>query len=259
MRYAIISDIHSNIEALTTVLDALSRQSVDEILCCGDIVGYYSNPNECIELLSARGIRTIMGNHDITAAGIRDMESWYVAERAIEWTRAQLTPANREILEQLPRTLVVDNNFLLFHGALHPEQNPEDLHLVEEKDIENSMKALTKHQAGIRLSFFGHTHRVAVYQYLHNRLTSVENQELVLDRDAWYMINPGSIGQPRDNDARASYLIYDADERKITFHRQAYDVSACRRKARQQGLMPDSFLKRFAKRVYRKLGRIIGE
>jgi predicted phosphodiesterase len=258
MRYAIISDIHSNIEALTRVLDSLSGQSVDEIVCCGDIVGYYTNPNECIKLLHERGIRSIMGNHDVASAGIRDLDCWSVAIRAIEWTRGQLTPENRTALAQLPETLVIDNRFLLFHGALHPEQHPEDLHLDNEEDVEKSMVALTRHPSGVRLSFFGHIHRQIVYRYLDGKLSRVEGPEVILDDDAHYMINPGSVGQPRDGDPRASYLIYDASEKRISFHRVTYDVISCRRKAGRHGLLPDSFLKSFTRRARRKVAKLLG-
>ena len=258
MKYAVISDIHSNIEALTAVLESIEKQSVDDILCCGDLVGYYTNPNECIELVRANRVRSVIGNHDIGAASIREIKCWYVAERAIRWTQGRLTAESVAALRALPSTLVVNDQLLLFHGALHPEQHPEDLHLYTPEDVEKSLIALTRHPSRVRLAFFGHTHVAVTYSYRDGRLTRHEDGQATLRDDTHYLINPGSVGQPRDGDPRASYAIYDATTNRIEFHRVAYDVASCRRKAKREGLLPDHPLKTLGKRAYRKALRMLG-
>lgn len=257
MRYAVISDIHSNIEALDAVLQTISGLGVDKIVCCGDLVGYYASPNECIETLVQRGIQCIAGNHDLAAAGIRKLDGWEVAEKAIAWTQNQLSPQNAEILKNLPSTLIIDEHFLLFHGALHPQQNPEDLYLFHEQDVIRTMEALATHPSGMRLAFFGHTHRALSYCYRDHRLTRSFAGNAVLDNDAHYLVNPGSVGQPRDGNPDASFVVFDDESRSLQFHRIPYDVAANLKKARHHKLLRDPFIKSVAKRAYRKASKLV--
>ncbi len=257
MRYAVISDIHSNIEALDAVLQTIAGLGVDKIVCCGDLVGYYASPNECIETLMQRDIPCIAGNHDLAAAGIRELDGWEVAKKAIAWTRQQLSPQNTEILKNLPSTLIIDERFLLFHGALHPRQNPEDLHLFHEQDVIRTMEALTTHPSGMRLAFFGHTHRALSYCYRDRRLTRSFKSNAVLDNDGYYLVNPGSVGQPRDGNSAASFVVFDSENQSLQFHRIPYDVEANLKKAKRHKLLRDPFIKSIAKRAYRKASKLV--
>lgn len=258
MRYAIISDIHANIEALDAVIERTASLDVDKILCCGDLVGYYANPNECVERIRDQGITSIAGNHDRAAAGQKRLESfWHVARHAIVWSRRQLTSENISFLQQLPESRVIDNHLLLFHGALHPLKDPEDLHLDIEEDIRLSFKALTERHAGIKLAFFGHLHVPCIYKYTNEQLEILEAGNLQLDNGSSYFINPGSVGLSRDSDPRPVFLVYDSELAKIEFEHVEHSNDAAIGKARQAGLLRPNFMLVFIRRVVRKICKIV--
>lgn len=235
MRYAVISDIHANIEALQAVLERIETLAVDRVVCCGDLVGYYSNPNECIDLMRKNEIDCVRGNHDVGAAGIRNMVGWDIAIKAIDWTRQHITESNRQFLERLPQTLVVDDAFLLFHGALHPAECGEDFHLNTADQATETLQALKTHDSGVALAFYGHTHRRDIYRY-GSDLEMLPASTFKLADGFHYIVNPGSVGQPRDGTLDASFLVYDAMAREISYHGVKYDVAACLAKARRHGL-----------------------
>lgn len=238
MRYAIISDLHANWEALTATLAAIDELKVDEILCLGDLVGYFTNPNECVELIRARNILCIAGNHDTVAAGIKEPVRFGPrGKRAIEWTREQLTPDNRRFLQSLPLTKWIDDAVLLVHGTLHPEPN-EDIYLTTNEQAAASLAEMPKLMPLSQLCFFGHTHRALIYEQRTDQLTRKKSAELRLKPDASYLINPGSVGQPRDHDPRAAFVIYDNESRTVQFHRVAFDCETAERKAQLAGLIP---------------------
>ena len=237
MRYAVLADIHANIEALTAVLSEVDRQGVDKIVCAGDLVGYYANPNECLDLIQKRQIDCVAGNHDRGARGDKAMRrSWEWARRAIVWTQKTLTQENHAFLNQLPLVRSVDNQFLLVHAALHPEPN-EETYLTQEDRVLESFEALRQDHAPLRVCFFGHTHHPVVYAYRDGRLFSEVNHAVILAPDACYLINPGSVGQSRDDDPRASFLLFDAKEQQIAFHRVSYDIKTPYRKAKAVGIL----------------------
>ena len=258
MRYAIISDIHANIEALDAVLQSIDRLSVDETVCCGDLVGYYSNPNECIDRIRSRGISTIIGNHDMAAADLKRLDSfWHVARRAITWTRRNLSEENKTFLRDLPGTLIIDKLFLLFHGALHPDENPEDLHLENDADIRQSFAALQTRFPSLHIAWFGHMHIPRVYRLTNGKMDELEGSSFQLDPESLYLINPGSVGLSRDEDARPSFALYDSVTNRIDFHRCEHSHAEAKRKAGQAGLLRPSFMLTFIRRVIRKLCKIV--
>lgn len=258
MRYAVIADIHANLEALAAVLAHVRTQAPDRIVCCGDLAGYHADPNECIRLVRAANALGIRGNHDMAACGMKDPGvMWDLAEKTIRWTQHELTPENAAYLAQLPATRVVDQRFLLIHGALHPRENPEDLHLDGQDDIRQSLEALVRHPAGVALCFFGHTHVPAVHRLTHGRVETLAPQAMTLERDAHYLVNPGSVGLARDGDHRAAWLLYDTETSRIEFHRVTYDRVSCQRKTRQAGLVRDPAALRLFHRAVRKLRRIV--
>jgi len=227
VKYAIITDVHANIEALSAVLAQIDRERIDEVVCLGDIVGYNASPNECVELIRRRGIRSIAGNHDRAATGDLDTGRFgSTARSAVEWTRARLRPENREFLRGLPRHLLIDGRFFAVHAALHPEPNDE-LHLSNDARVEASFRQLETGRFASRLCFFGHTHRPVIYE--HGRGTRrVEGASVTLLPDACYLVNPGSVGQPRGHDLRAGFAVFDALRGAIELRLVAYDWQSAR-------------------------------
>jgi diadenosine tetraphosphatase ApaH/serine/threonine PP2A family protein phosphatase len=232
MRYAIISDTHSNLEALSAVISKIADLKADRILCLGDIVGYSANPNEVIDILKNERALCIIGNHDAVACGLREPDDFNpLAKRAALWTREQLTDENKTFLRDLPKELKVDG-FFIFHGSIHAT----DRYILYKEDIKENFQFLEKLTGQPRIGFFGHTHVRTTY--IHDRdVISVDlSFELSLSPSRQYLINPGSVGQPRDHDPRASFLVYDTIEHKVTFYRADYDIAACQSKIMEAGL-----------------------
>ena len=258
MRYAIISDIHANIEALDAVIETIEILNADKILCCGDLVGYFANPNECVARIRAMGITSIAGNHDLAAAGEKRLDSfWDVARHAIIWSRRQLTRKNIFFLRKLSGTTVIDDHILLFHGALHPATEPEDLHLENEADIRLSFKAFKKHHVSIKLAFFAHIHKPCINKLTNNKIEVLKSNQLQLDSGSYYIINPGSVGLSRDNDPRPSFLIYDSITATIEFQRVEHSNETAYRKAKKAGLVRPNPMLAFVRKVIRKLCKVV--
>ena len=237
MRYAIISDVHANPEALSAVLASAAVRSADALICLGDLVGYYANPNECVGRIRAHASVCIAGNHDLAAVGRLDPSDFgRQARRAIEWTRPRLVRENREYLAALPLTALVGNAFVCVHGALHPEPNPI-LHLSNAARIELSFERLRSGAFGSNVCFFGHTHRAVAYMHDGQRIHTLAPDELELRASASYLVNPGSVGQPRDGDARAAFAVLDTVQRRVSFHRVEFDMHACLQRAQQADLL----------------------
>ncbi|MDO8716556.1 MAG: metallophosphoesterase family protein [Dehalococcoidales bacterium] len=232
MRYAIVSDIHANLEAFTAVLEDIEKRGGVEKLCClGDIVDYGPNPHECIELLRLRDHIAVSGNHDLAAIGKMDATDFYPdAVAANLWTGRQLTPTDIDYLQGLPSVIELDN-FTLVHAS---PRNP-------------SWEYVTSPEvAGENLPYFkspsclvGHTHRPVIFRYQGNGGCSMDkfpdDNELALGRDR-LMLNPGGVGQPRDGDPRASYAIYNSESMVIRLYRVAYDIAATQAKMLKCGL-----------------------
>ena len=244
MRYAIISDVHANLEALTAVLQAADEAEVHQIVCLGDLVGYYADPNGVVELIRQRGIRCVRGNHDSVAAGLREpVDFSETARRSIQWTGENLTDGNRRYLASLPLVQSIEEDFVVVHAALHPEPNDE-VRIRSEADAKLSLQMLVSRYRHQRVCFFGHTHHPVVYTMQEGTVTQSSGQKLQMTDDASYLINPGSVGQSRAADPRASMVVYDALTRTAQFHRVSYDCSAARAKAMSMGLIPRPHLLR---------------
>jgi predicted phosphodiesterase len=247
IRYAIISDIHANQEALLAVLAAIAAEGVDKTVCLGDLVGYYANPNECVRLVDAQNIPCIRGNHDAVAAGLRPpLDFTETARHAILWTQTQLMTDTMDHLRQLPVCQVVDNQFVMVHGALHPQPN-EFVRLNTPEEARESLTQLISGYPGIHIGFFGHTHHPVVYELQDDQVSSLPCQTIALKSGAYYLVNPGSVGQSRSSDPRAAFLIFDSSRQVFQFHRIRYDWRRSHRKAEQAGLVPRrSLLRRSA-------------
>ena len=229
MRYAVLSDIHGNLEALRAVLaDAADR--TDDVLCLGDVVGYGADPGPCVELVATRAHAIVAGNHEHAVIGRLDL-NWFnrYARAAAEWTRERLDASCAAYLDGLPLTAVVGDATLV-HASPHQPQEWD--YLVTEED---GLVAFTAFDT--RLCFVGHSHVPAVWSLGSSGPDYGRGEvSVTLDAGRRYIVNVGSVGQPRDRDARAAYAVWDVDARQITVRRVAYDVASARAKIEDAGL-----------------------
>ena len=244
VRYAVIADVHTNLEALDAVLEAARARGADRIVCAGNIVGYHADPNAVIARLREASAICIAGNHDCVAAGLAEPTRFgAVARRAALWTRAHLSPEGRAFLAALPLHAVVDGRFLVFHGALTPSPDP-DLYMNRDARISRSIQALRDGPFQVRLAFFGHTHRRAVHEAHGSAWRSREASMIELYSGAHYLVNPGSVGQPRDGDPRAAFCTFEVgaaghEPGVLRLCRVPFDSAACLAKTARAGLLPE--------------------
>jgi predicted phosphodiesterase len=258
MRYAILADIHANHEALEAVLTEASNLGADKIVCCGDVVGYMADPVACTERLRGLGIVTVAGNHDLAAAGRKDPAiMWDLAEKTARWTQRHLTENHKTWLASLPGEATIDDRLLLIHGALHPETTPEDLHLTKPEDIQLSLDALVRHDSTLRVCFFGHTHIPTVHRLRAKVVETLPAVSMTLAPDSWYLINPGSVGLPRDGRPGAAFAMFDTEAGRVDFIRVTYDEARARAKCIEAGLTRDPPLLRKLKRAVRKVKHML--
>ena len=238
MRYAIISDIHSNLEALAAVLDEIETLAIDKTVCLGDIVGYNADPNECVEMIRERAIECVMGNHDSRAAGLEEAAGFNPhALAAILWTRDVLTKENSEYLKELPRVVTVGEGTAEGFIAVHGWINDTDSYIMTRVEAEANLALMEEHHAA--LCFFGHTHQAVTYGVAGGETIELDgrNKKTVkTDEFERLLINPGSVGQPRDRDPRAGYAVYDTEKKEVALHRVEYDINVCRGKILKLGL-----------------------
>jgi len=233
MRYAIISDIHSNLEALEVVLQEIDRLGVDRTVSLGDLVGYNANPNECVRILRDRGISSLMGNHDAAACGLEDPVDFNpIARAAILWTRNALEPENRDLLERLPEERNLNEGFRLVHGSLLDR----DHYLASHNEVMENIRRMQEAEPEIRVLFFGHTHIQIAFACDGETLDVVSSPTFSIRDDRLYLINPGSVGQPRDKDPRCGFLLFCEEAQTVEFIRLPYDVRACSEKIITAGL-----------------------
>jgi diadenosine tetraphosphatase ApaH/serine/threonine PP2A family protein phosphatase len=219
------------------VLCAIDQAQVDQTLCLGDLVGFCAQPNECVQIIRQRAIPCVQGNHDAVAAGLQEPTCFSeTARRAVLWTRQQLTPETRDFLASLPPYYVIGQDLVMVHAALHPSPNA-DVRMRSEADASQTLQVLRGTFPGVRLCFFGHTHRIATYAQRGPMVTRVNADMVKLDEAAAYLVNPGAVGQSRDGDPRASFAIYDSGAATVRFCRTNYDRRAAEAKVRRAGLL----------------------
>jgi predicted phosphodiesterase len=236
VQFLILSDLHANWFALEAVL-ANAEGKYQKINCCGDLVGYNPHPQRVVEWTQSHSALTVRGNHDKVVAGIESLD-WFneVAQTAARWTIQQLQSAELEYLRGLPKGPAASEQFNIWHGS------PED----EDHYVTNALEATPSFQPfDLPLAFFGHTHLQGGFFSKHGRVGSIaqvskkETEHTIeLEPHTLYMINPGSVGQPRDADPRAAYAIFDSEQRTVTLHRVAYPVDNTAADIRKAGL-PD--------------------
>ncbi|RKY12830.1 MAG: metallophosphoesterase [Planctomycetota bacterium] len=229
MRYAIISDIHANLEALEAVLADIKKENVDKCVCVGDIVGYGANPHECIELVKKHCSVCVAGNHDFATIERTNIEFFnQYARQATLWTRKNITEDDRKYLESLPLVADVDDRFTLVHGTLYA---PALFDYIQTTfDAYLSLQVLQK-----PLCFVGHSH-VPISFFLDDAVTYSTEPVIQLKEGVKAVINVGSVGQPRDDDPRAAYAVYDTEKNLVVIKRVEYDVEKAIKKIRDAGL-----------------------
>lgn len=242
MRVAVISDIHANLAALEAVLEEVDREAPDAIWCLGDIVGYGPEPSSCRGLVERRTSVCLSGNHDLGALGLIDVERTFTPEAAIaaRWTAERLTPDDRRFLESLePRRS--EPGVGLYHGS------PRDPIWEYVVSAEAAAGAFAADPSPVIL--VGHSH-IALAIELADELRggAVPEGTSVSLRSGRWLLNPGSVGQPRDGDPRAAWLLLDLEEGTAAFRRTPYDIARTQRTLRSAGL-PDSLAARLAEGV----------
>ncbi len=235
MRYLIISDIHSNMTALDATL-ASAKGKWEQAVCLGDLVGYGPDPNEVIDCVRSLGAITIRGNHDKAVAGTEDIDDFNpIARAAAMWTRERLRPENREFLQQLAKGPKSVDGFSIVHGSVYDEDEYVYAPELAVDDLKNALTPVT---------FFGHTHlqggfslRGEDVQSLHiTPLGARESSTITIDPATTYLLNPGSVGQPRDGNPRAGFAIADFESRSVEFWRIPYDIVRVQERMTQSGL-----------------------
>jgi predicted phosphodiesterase len=233
VRYLVISDIHGNWEALQAVLKAAKGQ-YERVLCCGDLIGYGADPNAVVEWTRDSVTAVVRGNHDKAGVDLAELE-WFnpVAQAATIWTHATLTPGNLEYIRNLPAGPLQVDDFHLVHGS----PLNEDEYLVEIAEAEEAFSYLPS-----PVVFFGHTHLQGGFEAQRRRVRRIDadrhNTVLQLNPDSAYLINPGSVGQPRDENPEAAYVIFDSEQHVLVYYRTAYDIERAQAKIRKAGLPP---------------------
>ncbi len=234
MKYLILSDIHSNKEALAAVLAFVRRKPWDKAVFLGDLVGYGANPNQTVDMIRTfRPLIAIRGNHDKVCSGIENGELFNrVALEAAMWTRRKLTPPNLKWLRSLPEgPAVVDGAFAISHGT----PIDEDAYIFGEIEALNVFR-----QTDFPVCFFGHSHFPVIFglspDAINTILTVAPSFRYKLRPGIRYLINPGSIGQPRDGNPFASFAMYDSDAKAATIYRVPYRVEQAQLKIVKAGL-----------------------
>ncbi len=230
MLVAVISDIHANLEALEAVLEDIDRVGADTVVCLGDVVGYGPDPNPCTEVVSKIAFACVAGNHDYAALGLTDITVFNIyAREAVLWTRSVLTEANRDYLRRCP----LEDAFLggwLVHGS--PVEPEEWNYILSVGDARRAFERFDQ-----ALCFVGHSHVPGVFDLDSRGFVDVlQAAKVSFETDHRYIVNVGSVGQPRDWDPRAAYGLWDTEENSFELRRLAYDVQTTQRKILAAGL-----------------------
>jgi predicted phosphodiesterase len=227
VRLALISDIHANLEALEATYYDIAERSIDRIVCLGDIVGYNSDAAACIALIRGADCVSVAGNHDLAVCGrITTRKFSSAAARAVAWTRQQLSADHLDFLGSLPLKANIGNRVIAVHGALHPETGCESVRLDNDKQRRLSFETLMIHPSGARICAYGHTHHAGVYEFRADGVAMHTDPHVSLRDDAYYLINPGTVGEPRSTERRATYMILDLERRTVTTRYVDYQASA---------------------------------
>ncbi len=229
MIYGIFGDVHSNYEALTAVLDDMKNNGVEEFHCVGDLVGYAADPSICLEIIRDLDCKISAGNHDYGVAGKIDINNFTPpAHDAILWTRDALFEEDKDYLASLPLVIEHDS-FTLAHGTLN---DPIKFKYMTSYEIAEASFQYQK----TRLCFVGHTHTPVVFTFNKGKIAHLTDKEVDITRYEKLTANTGSVGQPRDMNPKASYVIYDSNRETLIFKRVEYDIESAANKIYEAGL-----------------------
>ena len=241
MRFAILGDIHSNLEALNAVLEDLEKLKIDKIFCIGDVVGYGADPAECVKTAEKHFGLTVAGNHDMAVIGKVNL-GWFKdsAAKAIVWTKDILSMAEKEYLSDLP-LVDVYQDIIFVHGSLY---QPEEFYYLTNK---TQIMRNFDFQEDKKICFTGHSHKpfIVLFDDVIGDSFICPNQQVYIEKHKRYLVDAGSVGQPRDGDPRASYVLYDDDDGLIEIKRVDYDIDKASVKILSAGLPPE-----FAERLH---------
>ena len=235
MRHLILSDMHGNWDALNAVLRKVRRKRFDRILVLGDLVGYGAGPNQVVEAIRdlPGEVRFVRGNHDKVVAGIEDGKNFNPAAlKAARWTAERLTPENLRFVKELPRgPIEIEEDLVICHGS----PLDEDAYTFSDFDAH---QIFSMHD--VQVTFFGHTHIPSLFVHhsagIEVALLQGQEGSIAIEPGVRYLINPGSIGQPRDRDARAAYMTYDSKTATVRWYRLDYPVEKAQERIVKAGL-----------------------
>lgn len=235
MKYGIIGDIHSNLEAFQKILEVAKAEGVEKFICIGDVVGYNANPHECMELLRSLDVLAVVkGNHDDYVSNGQETVGFNpLAAKAVEWTRNQLSDEERQWLAALEFTKIVQipgyGRLQVVHATL---DNPWGWGYIFDRYSAETCMAYMKFQ----LCFVGHTHVPVMFDKYESSITGSFYDVVHLEVNHRYLINVGSVGQPRDGDPTAAFAIFSPDEMTVSLHRVEYDMQTTQQKILDAGL-----------------------
>ena len=242
MLYGLIGDIHANAQAFEVALKHLEASGVDKILNVGDLVGYGASPSEVISMARAEmHMVTIAGNHDRQVTGQVDPRMRLTATKALEWTRDNLSPANVRFLAALPEGQVIDNKFIMVHGSLVER----DAYILTAGEVKRNLECMLREFGHLKVCVFGHTHVPMLISTRGVVADLHKTKSFKLEPGEAYMINPGSVGQPRDRCPLAAFAIFDDESLSVTFIRKPYEIADAQRTIVQAGL-PEKFARRLS-------------
>ena len=231
MRYGIFSDVHSNLEAFETVLDSYQSEDIDEYICVGDIVGYGADPSPCIDIVKKLTPCNICGNHDRAVCGLFDVSYFNAAAReAALWTRDVIPQEDLDYLKSLELTCK-KKEFVVVHGSL---QSPESFNYI--LSSYDAYKTIERMQ--VPVCFVGHSHVAGVFLFDGEKMGYSQKERIAIEPGKKYVINVGSVGQPRDGDKRASYACYDVEKKVAEIKRVSYDIEKAKNKILKANLPP---------------------
>ncbi len=236
MKYGVFSDTHANLEALEAVMREFETHKVDRIVCLGDTVGYGAQPNECCDLVRRAARFTVLGNHDAAVAGRMDYSYYYDAARqALDLHASVLSGSNMAWLKELP--------YAKQEGDTHfCHASPVDLEEFEYIfSVEQAATCIPIWETLGQVTMIGHSHLCKAFAVAKDRVYEVVTKRFEIHREFRYVISVGSVGQPRDHDPRASYVVYDSDRGLFEFNRVEYDITSAANKIFASRELSDSF------------------